>query len=307
MPTESPITTLELDPLTVDAATLDPQRAAATYREHGAILLKGVLRDHVAALKRDVDAKIEESIALLDQAQRGPLGWGTPNGALFLPAPEGFHREQQLMTLPLSYKNSAAFFLSALEPKLLDLAEAVLGPDVELFNEGQSLVKEPVGGHPKNLHQDAAYFEHRFEGPMGVLVYLVDTDERNGCLHVVPGSHNLGLLEHEDTFSHLGLNEEDWPWERSLPVKGQAGDAVIFHVNTIHGSKPNWSESPRPVVIHRYRRADDYVVVGAPTAADRAEAEKKREEARKENQLGFMVRGYRPHESVQQRNEASGA
>jgi len=119
----------------------------------------------------------------------------------------------------------------------------------------------------------------------------------NGCLHVVPGSFKLGLLEHEDTFSHLGLDGDEWPWEASVPVIGEAGDSIFFHVNCIHGSKPNWSDAPRPVFIHRYRRADDYVVVNATSTDSLAEAAKKKEEATKENQKGLMVRGFRPYDS----------
>src|SRR5690606_38612988 len=123
--------------------------------------------------------------------------------------------------------------------------------------------------------------------------YCCDVDENNGCLWVVPGSHKLGVLNHVDTFSHLGLDDEHWPWDRATPIHGKAGDAVFFHVNCIHGSKPNWSDKPRPVFIHRYRRADDFIVISATSAANRAEREKHIEEARKENQKGFMVRGYR--------------
>ena len=93
------------------------------------------------------------------------------------------------------------------------------------FGNGQCLYKEPVGGHPKHLHQDSAYFEHRYQGPVGILSYVVDTDLVNGALHVVPGSHKLGQLKHIDTFSHLGLAEDEWPWESALPVEGKAGDS----------------------------------------------------------------------------------
>src|SRR3712207_7906849 len=50
-----------------------------------------------------------------------------------------------------------------------DIVEAILVPNIELFLNGQCLYKEPVGGHPKHLHQDSAYFDHRYEGPVAVL------------------------------------------------------------------------------------------------------------------------------------------
>src|SRR5260221_153985 len=168
--------------------------------------------------------------------------------------------------------------------------------DVELFLIGQCLYKEPVGGHPKHLHQDASYFEHRFDGPVAALTYGVDTDLVNGALYVVPGSHRMGLLPHVDTFSHLGLDEAEWPWERALPITGQAGDTILFHYKTIHGSQQNHSDQPRPAFIHRYRRPDDYITVSATTTEKRAEAEKKAADAKKEPQRGFMVRGFRRYE-----------
>ena len=162
--------------------------------------------------------------------------------------------------------------------------------------DGQCLVKEPVGGHPKNLHQDGAYFEHKHEGPVAVLTYAVDTDLNNGALHVVPGSHKLGMLDHVDTESHLGLDPQDWPWERSVPVLGEAGDSIFFHVKTIHGSKPNYSDGPRPVFIHRYRRPDDFSINNAATAEKR-KANAAHPPAQK-GAKGIMVRGRRKLEHL---------
>jgi phytanoyl-CoA hydroxylase len=293
MITESPVTVEQLE---VFADDLDVQKAAAVYHEHGCLVVRGLMKPYLAELARDIDVAARQSLELLDQARQVPEGWVTPNGTLFLPAPANYSRDKQIMVLAISYQTSAAFFRSAFDEKTVDLVSAILGPNVELFMNGQCLYKEPVGGHPKHLHQDASYFEHRYEGPVGILSYVVDTDLRNGALHVVPGSHRMGVLEHVDTFSHLGLAEEEWPWERAVPIIGEAGDSIFFHVRCIHGSKENHSDQPRPVFIHRYRRADDYVTVSGTTTENRAQAEKRATEAKKENQRGLMVRGYRPYE-----------
>lgn len=287
-------------PTTTDAADLelhvddlDPAAAAAIYAEHGALVVRGLMRQYADRVRDDVYAAMETAVALLDQARRVPEGFVTPDGTLWLPAPDNFQRDKQVMVTSCTYKTSGAYFRSALDDATLDIVERILGPDVELFLDGQCLCKEPVGGHPKMLHQDAAYFEHKLDGPVGVLGYAVDTPVERGALHVVPGSHNLGMLTHVDTESHLGLPLDEWPWEKALPIEGRAGDAVFFHVKTIHGSKPNTTDSPRPVFIHRYRAADDYVVVSGTSAANREEAERHAAEAEKENQRGFMVRGFR--------------
>lgn len=297
------VTAAKLDGVTVqdielDAEGLDVGRAAAIYEEHGCLVVRGLMRPYLNEVRRDIAAAAEQAVALLPQAKEVPgVGWNTPDGTLWLPAPANFARDKQIMVLAVRYSTSGAFFRSAFDARLLDVVEHILGPDIELFLDGQCLYKEPVGGHPKNLHQDSAYFEHRFEGPVAVLNYAVDTDLANGALYVVPGSHRLGQLQHIDTFSHLGLDPDEWPWERALPVTGRAGDSIFFHYKCIHGSQENHSQAPRPVFIHRYRRPGDYVTIGAATVASREEAEKKANEAKKQNQKGYMARGFRRHEA----------
>ncbi|MBI1923638.1 phytanoyl-CoA dioxygenase family protein [Candidatus Poribacteria bacterium] len=291
--------TVTVKDIEVFADDLDVQRAAARFKEHGCLVVRGLMKPYIVDIHRDIEAAAAESIALLDRAEKIVEGWRTPNGTLFLPAPSGYARDKQIMVLAINYYTSAAFFRSALDKKAISIVEAILGPNTELFGNGQCLYKEPVGGHPKHLHQDSAYFEHRYEGPVGTLNYVVDTDLVNGALHVVPGSHRMGQLKHIDTFSHLGLDDGEWPWERALPIIGKAGDSIFFHVKTVHGSKENFSDKSRPVFINRYRRTDDYVVIGATTTANRAEAEKRAAEARKTNQQrGLMVRGFRPYEEM---------
>lgn len=293
MVTEPAVTVEQIE---VFADDLNVQEAATTYKEHGCLVVRGLMKPYIKEIHRDIEATAAQSLSLLDQAERIVEGWRTPDGTLFLPAPPGYPRDKQIMVLAINYNTSAAFFQSAFDRKTIDLVEAILGPDIELFGSGQCLYKEPVGGHPKNLHQDASYFEHRYEGPVGILSYVVDTDLVNGALHVVPGSHRMGTLAHVDTFSHLGLDPDEWPWEKALPIVGKAGDSIFFHVRTIHGSHENHSDRPRPVFIHRYRRANDYVTISATTTANRAEAEKRAAEAKKENQKGLMVRGFRTFE-----------
>ena len=288
---------LNISDIEVSADALDVAKAAAIYQEHGCLVVRGLMKPYIAAIAREVEQIADTARSLYDQAKEVPgIGWSTPDGTLWIKAPAHYGRDKQIMVLALRYTTSGAFLQSALDKNAVDLVSAILGPNIELFLDGQCLYKEPVGGHPKNLHQDSAYFEHKYDGPMASLNYVVDTDLINGALHVVPGSHKLGQLAHIDTFSHLGLDPDQWPWERSLPVCGKAGDAIFFHYRCIHGSKENHSEKPRPVFIHRYRRPDDFVTIGAATTAAREEAEKHAAEVKKQNQQGLMVRGVRKWE-----------
>lgn len=291
----SDLTLPNVSELELNASNFDLDLAESIYREHGCLVVRGLLKPYLAAIREDIERTARESIELLDQAEKRTEGWVTPNGTLFIPAPENFSRDKQLMVLSVNYHTSSAFLQSAFDPKVVEFAKRILGENIELQDKGQCLYKEPVGGHPKNLHQDSAYFEHKFEGPLAMLNYAVDTDLVNGALHVVPGSHLLGQLKHVDTFSHLGLDSHEWPWEKALPICGEAGDSIFFHVKTIHGSKENHSDAARPVFIHRYRRTDDYTVVGATTTENRAQAEAKAAEKKVKppSEYGIMVSGYR--------------
>lgn len=294
-----PKVTVENIEMSVDA--LDVQKAADIFEEHGCLVVRGLMAPYIKAIHQDIEAAAAESLSLLDEAEQIVEGWRTPNGTLFIPAPSGYTRDKQIMVLAVNYQTSAAFFQSAFDDTAADIVAAILGPSVEIYGNGQCLYKEPVGGHPKHLHQDSAYFEHRYQGPVGILNYVVDTDLVNGALHVVPGSHKLGQLKHIDTFSHLGLADDEWPWESALPISGNAGDSIFFNVKTVHGSKQNMSDKPRPVFINRYRRTDDYVVIGGTTTTNRAASEKRAAEAEKAKKeasdRGLMLRGFRPFDA----------
>lgn len=281
------------------AENLDPQQAAEIYEEHGCLVVRGLMAPYLAQITRDIEETAQTAITLIDQARPVEEGWKTPDGTLLISAPPEYQgslgRDKQLMVLAMNYTRSAAFFRSAFDEKTVDVVARILGPNIELFGHGQCLYKEPVGGHPKKLHQDSSYFEHRFCGPVAILSYVVPTTLENGALHVIPGSHKLGTLSHVDTASHLGLDENEWPWSKALPVCGKPGDSIFFHYQTIHGSLENYSSQPRPVFIHRYRRPDDYVTINATTTQNRAEAEKRATQARKSQQQGFMVRGFRTY------------
>jgi phytanoyl-CoA hydroxylase len=287
-----------LEAISVAADDPDVAKAARIYREYGCLAVRGLMKPYLADLNRDIEAAARESLDLLPEAKKITEGWHTPNGTLFLPAPANYGREQQIMVLGLNYMNSAAFFRTAFDNHCVDIVAAILGPNVELFGNGQCLYKEPVGGHPKHLHQDAAYFQHHSEGPVAILNYAVDTDLVNGALHVVPGSHKLGVLPHIDTFSHLGLDSAEWPWEAAVPVVAEAGTSIFFNVNTIHGSKENFSDKARPVFINRYRRIDDFTTIGGTTVANRAENAKNAQAnpppKKPAGQKNLMVRGFRP-------------
>ncbi len=289
------VTDVQLSDIEIFAQDLDVKLAAEIYNVYGCLLVRGLMKDYATSIRKDVIHTMEQAIKLYEKGTFETLNTGikTPDGTLLIRAPEEFVRPWQVMLTACNYNTSANFLRSAFDAELLRLMTEIIGDQVEIFGKGQTLCKEPAGGHAKLLHQDASYFEHKYSGPVGVLCYTIPTTVERGALHVVPGSHRLNILEHVDTESHLALDPQQWTFDQALPVEGEPGDAVLFHVKLIHGSPPNYSDVARPVFIHRYRRADDYVVLSASTVQDRRARSEDIVQARKENQLGLMVKGFR--------------
>ena len=135
----------------------------------------------------------------------------------------------------------------------LDAVTEVLGPDVCLLHQ-QFVTKLPDGDDQHSdipFHQDSGY--GRVEPLVDCTVWmpLVDTDEHNGALWVVPGSHRLGLIEHASAEVNPVLREAKFD-EKAACVPLEAGCAVAFTGLTLHGSGPNRSDAARPAMFVRY-------------------------------------------------------
>jgi hypothetical protein len=127
----------------------------------------------------------------------------------------------------------------------------LIGPNVELHHT-KMLVKPPENGAPFPMHQDYPYFPHERHTMLAASIHLDDTDEENGCLHVVPGSHSLGPLQTTGESKNL-----DTPLEEGTALPCAAGDVLFFNYLTIHGSGVNRSTRTRRNVLFQYRDPAD--------------------------------------------------
>ncbi|MGI9111075.1 MAG: phytanoyl-CoA dioxygenase family protein [Gaiellaceae bacterium] len=159
---------------------------------------------------------------------------------------KGFHNVQY---------HDAAFTRAAANPRLLEVLTRVIGPDVQLHHT-KMLVKPPEQGAPFPMHQDYPYFPHTRHSVVAASVHLDDTNEENGCLRVVAGSHKQGPLEARGPSRSL-----DVPLEDGAPLPARAGDVLLFSYLTIHGSGLNTSDAARRNVLFQYRDPADEPVL----------------------------------------------
>lgn len=146
----------------------------------------------------------------------------------------------------------------ATHPKIVDVIETLIGPDVMLLAT-HFFCK--YGPREKFVawHQDVTYWG--LEPPDAVTAWYAidDSDTGNGCMRVIPGSHQRGIQEHgtsEQEGNLLSINQEvpvaEAEAETAVDLVLKAGEMSIHHGQMIHGSLPNHSTRRRCGLTVRY-------------------------------------------------------
>jgi ectoine hydroxylase-related dioxygenase (phytanoyl-CoA dioxygenase family) len=142
------------------------------------------------------------------------------------------------------------FLNYARNPKILDMVEQLIGPDIALWNMS-FFAKPALNGKKTPMHQDGEYWPILPLATCTVWIAIDEATVENGCLRYIPGSHKQKrLMVHEvKSDPDYTLNRELAPteYDRStaedliLPPGGMA-----FHdVYIAHGSEENRSPHPR--------------------------------------------------------------
>jgi phytanoyl-CoA hydroxylase len=135
----------------------------------------------------------------------------------------------------------------------IDTAVELIGPAVCLTHV-QFITKLPDDESTHSdipWHQDSGYGSLDPPDDLTVFFALTDMTEENGCLRVVPGSHRMGLQEHDAAAVNPVLRETQSE-DESIPVSMRAGEALAFSGLLIHGSGANRSGAPRTAFYTRY-------------------------------------------------------
>jgi phytanoyl-CoA hydroxylase len=211
------------------------------YEENGFLLVEGVFDSGEVQEMRDALGRILAAVegTAADRNHR----WSGVDESLQL---KGFH--------DLQY-HDAVFTRMVAHPRLVEVLTDLIGPNVQLHHS-KMLVKPPEQGAPFPMHQDQPYFPHERHSVLAASVHLDETDEENGCVYVVPGSHKLGPLDAEGEAHTI-----DYPLESGTACPASAGDVLFFNYLTIHGSGVNRSTRTRRNVLFQYRDPADAPVL----------------------------------------------
>lgn len=243
-----------------------------SFREMGFLVVRGLLSpEEVAELREHTEQLMEGRLPEQNRRMSDrdtSADTGTTGQALGAP-PEHLspvEKAQYFLRVHMLHRKLELHERYLLHPRVLDVLEALVGPDVLALQT--MLFLKPPGKPGQGWHQDSYYIPTHPDSLCGAWVAIDDVDELNGAMWFAIGSQNepvyppkegygygdenLEGIEHiqgasdpDDTKNSLSKVANRHP---QLLASAKAGDVVFFGGHILHRSKTNFTDD-------RFRRA----------------------------------------------------
>lgn len=224
------------------------QEQIAFFSENGFLRIPRVFTtEEVETLRTELDQLIQDWSTT-------NMGWTGPWRQVYM-TPD-VEKRSMLTHLHDLHFYSAAWCHAVTNPRLAAALVDLIGPNVELHHTTLH-IKPPETGMPFPLHQDSPFYQHEGFGYVDAIVHLDDTDDENGCLRFVPGSHKHGHIEHVTQVDGVAVSPhlptDAWSLDATVPCPAKSGDVIAFSIYTVHGSYINRTNRFRRLVRLGYR------------------------------------------------------
>jgi len=157
------------------------------------------------------------------------------------------HEQINIPYITTSHSNDTALIThvdSILQKVIAPAANKFLSNYNLLF--GNYLVKMAVPDSETEPHQDITFVDEMAFASVNIWVALQDTNEENGCMYFLKGSHKLmPTLRPTHDYQWVYENVKEEIKKQSQVFTAKAGDAFIFNHAVIHGSLANKTKQPR--------------------------------------------------------------
>ncbi len=157
-------------------------------------------------------------------------------------------------------------------PGLSTRMRQLLGSDiaVPLAHHNCVMTKQPGYSSDTGWHQDIRYWS--FEKPDLVSVWLALGPETvdNGCLHVIPGTHQQEFVQEQlddELFLREDFSENQQLIQQQQPVELECGDVLFFHARTFHSASRNHTKTPKFSVVFTFRGDGNRPIPGTRSAS----------------------------------------
>ena len=135
-------------------------------------------------------------------------------------------------------------------PAILDAVEDLIGPDILVFHTTMWW-KTPGSSNRVPWHQDGTYFGLAPFEHVTAWVALSPSNQRTGCVRIVPRSHTTGQVPHADVkdptlmLSRGQTVALDVDNSKAVPIVLSPGEFSLHHTMAIHASDPNTGDDDR--------------------------------------------------------------
>lgn len=175
-------------------------------------------------------------------------------------------RPEKLVSAHIEGKNdegvrgSNDFLELAHDPAILDMVARLIGDDVILWG-CHVFCKPGETGYETPWHQDGHYWPIRPLATCTVWIALDRSDRENGCLKVIPGSHQGKVLhahsteDREDLVLSQRAADEAFDVSTEVALELEPGQMSLHDVYMLHGADANQSPHRRAGVALRYMPA----------------------------------------------------
>lgn len=227
----------------------------AHYREHGYIVVEDVVdKENLDELRKVTAEFIENSRAIEQSDNVYDIG----------------HDHCAASPVVRRIKNPAdqhpAYDKLMRSDAIVSIIADLIGPDIR-FDHSKLNFKPPGGGAAIEWHQDWAFYPHTNQDILAVGVLLEDCNLDNGPLMVLPGSQNGPVYNHHHDGVFVGaidLDTESIDVSDAVALTGKAGSITIHQVRMVHGSRENFSNTTRPLLLLSYAAVDAWPMVEKP-------------------------------------------
>jgi ectoine hydroxylase-related dioxygenase (phytanoyl-CoA dioxygenase family) len=247
-------------------------------RRHTEDLMQGRLPEQQGKVMAERDLKADSGVTI--QGLEAPPAHLSPS-----------EKAEYFLRIHMLHRRLELHERYLLHPRVLDVLQALIGPDVLALQT--MLFLKPPGKPGQGWHQDSFYIPTHPDSLCGAWIAIDDCDELNGAMWFATGSqhepvyppkkgyghgdHGLAGIESVGGVSNPDDSKNDLTKiaDRSpqLLVSAKAGDVVFFGGHILHRSKQNFTTDRfRRSFVGHYCNARSFTQWGADAAPDNPHA-----------------------------------
>lgn len=220
------------------------------YREYGYLVATGLFSTtEIAELKADTAKIFKGHYGVIEGML--PVGESESDNDIM----------KKYVAIHFPHKISPVIKKYLAHQPVVGVLEQIVSPNIKCM-QSMLFVKGP-GKAGQAWHQDEFYIPTRDKSLTGVWIAIDDATVENGCLWVIPGSHQPGYImsriaNHSDEYADVDtIDVSGYISGSIIPLEAKKGDVVFFNGYLLHSSLRNKTANNfRTALVTHYMSAE---------------------------------------------------